>query len=128
MGQKKTSGASVSGARRQPPPTAAPTAAPPVPSARLPLAENEAEDFLLSSYDATCSLAPASAAALLSSRRAGAAGQPLAAGTAGSSQLVFCARYLPMGAMKAAEETGVAPERLRLPPPGSSPCEVYGGG
>lgn len=77
-------------------------------------AENEAEDFLLSSYDASVSLAPASAAAL---RRADC-----------SQPLLWTARYLPMGRMAAVEEAGVPAERLRPPPPGSSPWEVFGNG
>lgn len=69
---------------------------------------------MLSAYDATCSLNPASVRAL----RAGDASCPL----------LLSARYLPMGAMRAVEEAEVVPERLRLAPPGSSPFEVYGGG
>ncbi|KAL4436961.1 hypothetical protein ABPG75_004100 [Micractinium tetrahymenae] len=75
--------------------------------------ENEAEDFLLSAYDATVWLPPASARTLL---RGG-----------GEGEVLFSARYLPMGGMKAAEEAGVAAARLRLPPRGSSPHAVYGG-
>lgn len=80
----------------------------------LPCADNEQEDFLLSAYDATCSLNPASARAL----RAGDASRPL----------LLAARYLPMGAMRAVEEGEVVPERLRLPPCGGDPFAVYGGG
>jgi hypothetical protein len=79
--------------------------------ARLP-AENEQEDFLLSSYDATCSLTPASARALL----AGDARQAMH----------FRATYLPMGHMPAVVEAGVVQERLRPAPAGSSPFAVFG--
>ena len=89
-------------------PAAAPCFQPSLP------AENEAEDFLLSSYDATVCLTPASAAAL----RCADAGQPL----------LWTARYLPMGRMAAVEEAGVPAERLRPPPAGSSPWEVFGNG
>jgi hypothetical protein len=77
-------------------------------------AENEQEDFLLSSYDATCSLAPASARALLS----GDATQPMR----------FTARFLCMGQMQAVVESEVPQERLRLAPLGSNPFGVFGGG
>ena len=85
-------------------------ARPPVPSP----AENEQEDFLLSSYDATCSLTPASARALL----AGDAAAPM----------LFRARFLCMGHMPAVVEAGVAQERLRAAPGGSTPFAVFGGG
>lgn len=93
--------------------------------------ENEAEDFMLSAYDATVSLSPASAAALLAdapppSLRGGtiSGGHP-ATPTASAGELSFTARYLPMGAMPAVEEAAVAAGRLRLPPPGSAPFAVY---
>ncbi|EFN55560.1 hypothetical protein CHLNCDRAFT_134034 [Chlorella variabilis] len=76
--------------------------------------ENEQEDFLLSSYDATCSLTPATARGLLR----GDAAQPMR----------FTARYLCMGQMPAVVEAEVAQERLRLAPAGSSPFAVFGGG
>jgi hypothetical protein len=77
-------------------------------------AENEQEDFLLSSYDATCSLAPASARALLADDS--------------SAPMLFTARYLAMGRMPAVVEADVAQERLRLPPLGSSAFAVFGDG
>ena len=79
--------------------------------ARLP-AENEQEDFLLSSYEASCSLTPASARALL-------AGD-------GRQAMQFRATYLPMGHMPAVVEAGVVQERLRPAPLGSSPFAVFG--
>ena len=88
-----------------------PRAAPP---RRFLRAENEQEDFLLSSYDATCSMTPAAARGLLR----GDAAQPMR----------FTARYLCMGQMPAVVEAEVAQERLRLAPAGSSPFAVFGGG
>lgn len=109
--------------------------------------ENEAEDFLLSAYDATVWLPPASGRALLrgggeghtcswcshyGTRAASEAGGATSAADSADStqqqqQAFFSARYLPMGGMKAVEEAGVAATRLRLPPRGSSPHAVYGG-
>jgi hypothetical protein len=92
-------------------PAACPTCWPAYLPARLS-AENEQEDFLLSSYDATCSLTPASARALL----AGDCRQAMH----------FRATYLPMGHMPAVVEAGVVQERLRPAPAGSSPFAVFG--
>lgn len=114
--------------------------------------ENEAEDFLLSAYDAVVWLSPGSARALLRGGGEGASGRcssgcsqgsaggaPAADGAASAAphaglahqqqqqQVLFSARYLPMGGMKAVEEAGVAATRLRLPPRSSSPHAVYGG-
>ncbi|KAL4430557.1 hypothetical protein ABPG77_005797 [Micractinium sp. CCAP 211/92] len=113
--------------------------------------ENEAEDFLLSAYDAAVWLPPASARALLhggtegasstctagnnssSIRSRGAAGGATDAASYPAStseqqqRVLFSARYLPMGQMKAVEEPGVVATRLRLPPRGSRPYAVYGG-
>lgn len=134
--------------------------------------ENEAEDFLLSTYDATCWLSPASARSLLeggsgsSTHASGSCSSTHASGSSGDgpdggggggrstgsessssssnlhssssgsssgstyqqhqpAELLFTARYLPMGTMAAVEEADVPAARLRLPPPASSPFAVY---
>lgn len=113
--------------------------------------ENEAEDFLLSAYDAAVWLPPASARALLHGGTEGASSTCTAGNNSSSirsrdaaggatdaasypastseqqRRVLFSARYLPMGQMKAVEEPGVVATRLRLPPRGSRPYAVYGG-
>lgn len=74
--------------------------------------DNEHEDFSLSCYDALMCLAPACRGAAA----APAAGPP-----------AFVATYHAMGEMSEVVEEGVAQDRLRAPPPGTSPYEIYRG-